>query len=75
MKLPSKITSFKESSISNFSKILEIVKTTNITAFALYNIIKDNFNSLTEFIDTLDCLFSLRKIELLNNEGVIKYVE
>lgn len=73
MKLPSKFISYKNSCLSKFPVILKPLEDCDYSVKELYNKTKASFESRGEFIDTLDCLFVLGKIELL--EGVVHYVK
>lgn len=64
MRFPSKVTSFKESSISKFSLLLNILYEESISPYELYEQTKNKFGSIEEFIDALDCLYALDKITL-----------
>lgn len=74
MRLPNKITSYSESVLSKFCAILNIISKSDISIYELYNLITDNFDSVIEYIDVLDCLFALNKIEFNENTGEIHYV-
>lgn len=64
MKLPNKLFSYKESLISKFPIVLnELNEKEYVTIYQLYlNLIKE-FDSISEFIDSLDCLYALGKID------------
>ena len=68
MKLPNKIYSYSESTISKFIPIIEQLENKDETVTSLYQKIKKNFNDIEDYIDTLDCLFALNKIELSEKE-------
>lgn len=68
MKLPNKIISYKESVISKFPPILEILKKSDRTILCTYKQVKHLFNNTQDFIDTLDCLFAINKISLTEHE-------
>ena len=74
MRLPSKITSYSESVISKFPPILLVLENSDIGTVALYEATMKNFSNVEEFLDTLDCLFSLRKIRYDADREVICYV-
>lgn len=74
MKLPSKITSYSESVISKFPPILLVLENSDIGIVALYEATMKNFSNVEEFLDTLDCLFALRKIRYDADREVICYV-
>lgn len=68
MKLPNKIYSYSESTISKFIPIIEQLENKDETVTSLYQKTKKNFNDIEDYIDTLDCLFALNKIELSEKE-------
>lgn len=64
MKLPNKLFSYKESIISKFPIVLnELNGKEYITINQLYvNVIK-KYDSVSEFIESLECLYALGKID------------
>lgn len=68
MKLPNKIYSYTESTISKFIPIIEQLENRDETVTSLYQKIKKNFNDIEDYIDTLDCLFALNKVVLSEKE-------
>lgn len=74
MKLPSKITSYKESVLSKLTPILIILENEDVAVLPLYSATKNQFMDIEEYMDTLDCLFFLEKIVLDEEHGVIHYV-
>ena len=74
MRQPSKITSYSESVISKFPPILSVLENNDIRTFALYEATMKYFDSIEEFLDTLDCLFALRKIRYDVEREVLCYV-
>lgn len=74
MKLPSKVTSYTESILSKLCPILNLLCHKNMQIYELYIETKDCYISYSDFIDALDCLFALGKLEFLENEEVLHYV-
>lgn len=74
MRLPSKITSYRESVISKFSPVLSVLQESDIEIFALYKTTMKYFSSIEEFMDTLDCLFALQRIRYDEEREVLCYV-
>ncbi len=72
MRLPDKITSFKESVFKLLPLILDQVSKYDMYPIDIYENIK-SIASPSEFIEALDCLFILKKIEL-NQQGELHYV-
>lgn len=75
MKLPNKVTPFKESIIAKFVPVLEKLKSGPLSLSELYKAVKTKVNSVSEFMEILNCLFILGKIELDEYEEVVHYVK
>ena len=73
MKLPNKITSYSESSISKFPLILKTLREEDKSPIELYEKAKKERMSISEFMEVIDALYALGKIDL-NGEGKIYYV-
>lgn len=75
MKLPNKLFSYNESVISKFPFVLEkVYEKENISIMELYHSIYTKFEDISEFLQVLDCLYALGKIEYESNLGRISYV-
>ena len=74
MKLPNKVTSYEESVLGKLVPILKLLSRKNMHIYELYAETKKLYSSYLDFIDVLDCLFALRKIEYFDNEEVLHYV-
>jgi len=74
MKLPNKITSFSECSLSKFPTILECIQGCDMTPLALYAKTEKYFDSISDYIETLDYLFALNRISLNPDTGRVTYV-
>ena len=74
MRLPSKITSYGESVISKFPPVLSVLQDSDTGVFALYEATMKYFNSIEEFMDTLDCLFALQRVRYDEEREVLCYV-
>lgn len=74
MRLPSKVTPFAESTLAAFPVILSHLTQGETTIRSLYAECGKDVGGITEFVDSLDCLFALGKIEL-TAEGVLRYVD
>ena len=70
MKLPSKIISYNESNISKFVPVIQILIENDENVFSLYQKTMKYFNSVEEYIDTLNCLFALKKVTLSESEEI-----
>ncbi|WP_318004273.1 ABC-three component system middle component 7 [Faecalibacillus intestinalis] len=69
MQLPNKIVSFKESVLYKFPIILCELDKNKISINELYMKTMKSFKSIDEFIDVLDCLFALNKIQYDEESG------
>lgn len=64
MKLPNKLFSYKESTISKFPIILnELIEKEYLTIYQLYLNVSNKFDNITDFIESLECLYILGKID------------
>lgn len=73
MKFLSKFISYKESSISKFPIILEHLEVCDLSVKELYKKVKSSLDNYQEYIEILDCLFMLGKIEII--EEALHYVK
>nr|DAM69483.1 MAG TPA: hypothetical protein [Caudoviricetes sp.] len=72
MKFPSKVTSYKESSLALFPVILKQLEKKDMMASDLYKKTKKKVSGIQEFLEILDSLYALNKIELVGK--VLHYV-
>lgn len=72
MRFPSKVTPYKESIIAKFPIVLAALEYQDMMPRELYAKTKKKVGSISEFIDVLDCLYALNKIEM--EEGLLHYV-
>lgn len=72
MKFPSKVTPYKESIIAKFPMVLEKVEKKEMSPGELYKSVKSKVTDIREFMDIMDCLYALNKIEL--DGEVVRYV-
>ena len=75
MKLPRKIINNDESIIGKFSFILDEISNKEINIYELFDKLKKKFNNVEEYLVTLEVLYLLNKIEILEDSEVIKYVK
>lgn len=73
MKFPSKVTSYKQSSLALFPVVLNLLERKNMSPSELYKTMKAKVTGIQEFLEILDCLYALNKIEL--EGGVLRYVD
>ncbi len=69
IKLPNKIYSYRDSSISKFAIILESIPSDGMSILELYLLKKTAFVGIEEYIDVLTCLYALGAITASN--GVV----
>lgn len=73
MKTPSKVTPYKESTIAKFPAVLDLLEKKPMTPGELYSKVKKSkIKDITEFVEVLDCLYAMNKIEI--REEVLHYV-
>ena len=75
MYFPNKITTFKESIIYKMVSVIEVIKKEDMEILSLYQHCKDGFDSIDEYIYSLEILFILNSIEVEFKGGKIKYVK
>lgn len=73
MRFPSKVTSYKESTIALFPVVLIQLEKKDFTPSELYKKVKNKVSGVQEYLEILDCLYALGKIELKGE--VLHYVE
>lgn len=75
MLFPNKLFTYSESVISKLPIILIELQRESISAVELYKRLADRLTGVSEYLDALDCLYALRKIEFAEEEGVLRYVD
>lgn len=74
MLFPNKLCSYNESIISKFPVVLKVIKQEPVTVLDLYRQVVGGMTGVNEFIDVLDCLYALHKIEYDDEKEVLRYV-
>lgn len=74
MRLPNKVTSYKESTLSKLNVLLDVMCNGDVSLTELYSATHQNFSDMSEFIDALDVLFALNKLEYNDELEVLHYV-
>lgn len=65
MKLPNKVTPYKESSIAKFPVVLALLEKEDMTPSELFSKVKKNkIQNIDEFVEIIDCLYAMHKIEI-----------
>lgn len=75
MRYPDKVTTYKESSLALFPKVLAPLKEADMSPSILYRKVSKDFSNTNEFIEVLDCLFLLGKVKFVEGMEVLRYVE
>lgn len=74
MKIPSKVTPYKESTIAKFPVFLALLEKGDMSPKELYSkVMKSKIKDIREFVEVLDCLFAMKKIEF--QEEKLHYVD
>jgi hypothetical protein len=74
MQLPNKITTFNESILSKFPVVLRAVENGDMPVLKLFNAVKTETEDVETFLEVLDCLYALGKIDFNEEERTICYV-
>lgn len=75
MRLPNKVTSYKNSIIALFPDILEALSQQDMSPKELFERTMSRQKNMADFLSALDCLFALGKVKLIEEERVLRYVE
>lgn len=75
MRLPNKVTSFKDSTLSLFQILLNEIRAEDISPIGLFEKVRGDVGDISNYLEALDCLFALEKIELDEQSGVLSYVD
>lgn len=74
MLFPNKLFSYSESILSKLPIVLKELKKQPMSVRKLYKKVIRNLDGVNQYIDVLDCLYALHKIEYDEEEGVLRYV-
>ena len=74
MKFPSKVTPYQASILAKFPVVLSCLEAEDMKPDMLYKKVKSKVSDVGEFLEILDCLYALGKIELYPEGGVLRYV-
>lgn len=73
MKMPNKVTPYKESSVAKFPVVLELLEKESMTPSELFSKVrKSKIQSIDEFVEIIVCLYAMHKIEI--DGEVLRYV-
>lgn len=73
MKFPNKFVTYKNSILYKLPKVLEKLEDCDLSVKELYNKTKKETANIQEFVEILDCLYMIGKIEL--KEEIVHYVK
>ncbi|MBO7453557.1 MAG: hypothetical protein J6U54_24750 [Clostridiales bacterium] len=74
MRLPSKVTPYRNSTLAKFPLILSELKKNDMSPDELFKVVKSKDLNAAEFIEILDCLYLLDKVELIPGKELLHYV-
>ena len=74
MKFPNKVKSYEESILSKLTVILNVLSRKDESLIELYYDTQKYFIDMPEFIDTIECLFVLNKVDYNEDLEVLHYV-
>lgn len=74
MQLPNKLFNYSESILSKFPVILKILEKEPLSASVLYIRVQKQIPNTNDFIEVLDALYALNKIDYNDEEEVLCYV-
>jgi hypothetical protein len=75
MRLPNKLYSYEESALSKFPIVLRALRDSDSGVTELYERIKKSVPDVSEYMEILDSLYALGKIDIDDKEAVLRYVE
>ena len=75
MRLPNKLYSYEESTLSKFPIVLRALRDSDSGVTELYERIKKSVPDVSEYMEILDSLYALGKIDSDDKEAVLRYVE
>ena len=74
MRLPSRVTPYRNSTFAKFPKVLSLLKERDMYPQELYRQVKGKNFEVSDFIEVMDCLYLLGRVEL-SKGGVLRYVD
>lgn len=75
MRLPSKVTPYRKSTLSKFPVVLSVLREQDMSPIDLFVKVKGRGIDMADFVEILDCLYMLEKIELYPEKEVLHNVE
>lgn len=74
MRLPSKVTPFRDSTLSILPILLQKMRHGDICVTDLFSAVKGDIDGAAEFLDALDCLYAIRRTDLNESTKELQYV-
>lgn len=74
MQLPNKLFTYSESILSKFPLILKTLEKEPLPVGSLYIKLQKQIPSINEYIEILDALYSLNRVEYNDEQEVLRYV-
>lgn len=74
MKFPNKVTPYQASILAKFAIVLVQLEQQDMKPGDLYKKVKSKVSDIGEFLEILDCLYALGKIELNREGSALHYV-
>lgn len=75
MQVPSKLFSYEESTFSKFPLVLRLIEKESLPIKEIYLQASKYFEGPADFVECLDALFTINKIDYDKNNEVIIYVD
>lgn len=75
MRFPSKLTPYQDSILAKYPVVLNCLVEQNMKPGDLYKKVKSKVLDIGEFLEILDCLFALGKVEFDKERGALHYVD
>ena len=75
MRLPSKVTPYRASILEKFPLLLNEIRAGDVGVMVLFNKVKSEIGGTADYLETLECLFALRKIVLTGLSEELHYVD
>ena len=74
MRLPNKITTYQESDIAKYSLVLGTLENGSMSVSELYSALRSHVSSISDYLNILDSLYTLGKIDLDTSGRMLRYV-
>jgi hypothetical protein len=74
MQLPNKLFTYSESILSKLPIILKALEKEPLSVSSLYIKLQNQIPSINEYIEILDALYSLNRVEYCDEQEVLRYV-